>query len=453
MFFQVLLLRKIVTPNKITKIINHLESPITKLSGFHLPELPILPQKAGMLECAHMNKLSISSRGQNVIASPIRKFLPFMQEAEKKGIKVYKLNTGDPDLEVPPEFFTEVRNYKSKNLPYAPSPGITEHVAAWIKYYKQFGVELEPQNIIPTVGCAESILLALMAAADIGDEVLVFEPLYVSYKSFSVMTGINLVPITLKTSDNFTLPQISEIESKITARTKAIVIINPDNPTGKLWSDEELSAILKMAQAHNLFVIADETYREIRFSGGASCMLASTEGRENIILVDSVSKRFSMPGARVGCLASYNMDVMGAVLKFAQARLSVGTLEQYGLIPLLEDSKKYTDPVRAEYEKRCAVVYKALSEMSGVVVNRPYGAFYIYAALPVDSAEEFVKFLIGSFSDNNETVMISPMKDFYMTEGLGINEIRIAYVLNTADLTRAMEILQKGLEAYPGRTK
>ncbi len=393
----------------------------------------------------------VSNRGQNVIASPIRKFFPFMQDAEKRGIKVYKLNTGDPDLEVPKEFFARVGEYKSKNLPYAPSPGIREHVQAWLTYYKQFGVELDPENIIPTVGCAEAILLALMATADVGDEILVFEPLYVSYKSFSVMTGINLVPITLKTADNFILPPASVIESKITPRTKAIVIINPDNPTGKLWTEEELSSVVAVAQKHDLFVIADETYREIRFQGEPSCLLTNKEARENIVLVDSVSKRFSMPGARVGCVASYNKEVMGSILKFAQARLSVGTLEQYALVPLLENSKKYTEPVRLEYKERCEVVYQALLKMPGVMVSRPLGAFYIYAALPVDSAEEFVKFMIKDFTLNNETVMISPMPDFYMTKGLGMNEVRIAYVLNKEALARSMEILEKGLEAYPNK--
>jgi aspartate aminotransferase len=395
-----------------------------------------------------MNTLKISKRGQEVIASPIRKFLPFLQDAEKRGIKVFKLNTGDPDLEVPTPFFTQVHNYKSKNLPYAPSPGIRDHVLAWQKYYKQFGVEIEAENIIPTVGCAEAIFLALMATADVDDEILVFEPLYVSYKSMAKMIGVKLVPITLKTSDNFTLPSPADIASKITSKTRAIVIINPDNPTGKLWTEDEIDSILKIAKEHNLFVISDETYREIRFTGEPSCLLSKVDARENVIVVDSVSKRFSMPGARVGCVASYNKEVMNTILKFAQARLSVGTLEQYGLIPLLEDSKKYTETARLEYEKRCEVVYQALSKIPGVVVNRPFGAFYIYAALPVDSAEEFVKFMIRDFCDNNETIMISPMPDFYITPGLGVNEIRIAYVLNTKDLERSMEILKKGLDAY-----
>lgn len=400
----------------------------------------------------HMSTPKISNRGENVIASPLRKFLPFMYETEKQGVKVYKMSAGDPDLEVPEEFFKEIKAYGSKNLPYAPSPGIPSHMEAWVQYYKNFGVDIPAKNIIPTVGCAEAIVLAMMAAADIDDEILVFEPLYVSYKSYSIMTGIKLVPVTLKTSDGFAMPSDAEIESKITAKTKAIVVINPDNPTGKLWSEEELKRILAIAQKHNMFVIADETYREIRFDGKASCMLSMTEGRENIIVIDSVSKRYSMPGARVGTLASYNESVMSAVLKFAQARLSVGTLEQLALNPLLLNSKKYTDPVRAEYEKRCDVVYNALKDVPGVMVTKPQGAFYLYCALPIDSAEEFVKFMIRDFRDNNETIMISPMPDFYMTPGLGVNEIRIAYVLNQKDLARSMEILVKGLEAYPGRT-
>ncbi len=400
-----------------------------------------------------MKSLQISDRGQNVIASPLRKFLPFMYETEKQGVKVYKMSAGDPDLQVPEEFFNQIKSYGSKNLPYAPSPGIPTHVEAWIKYYKNFGVELTPANIIPTVGCAEAIMLALLVTAGVGEEILVFEPLYVSYKSYATMIGIKLVPITLKTADGFAMPLDSEIESKITDKTKAIVVINPDNPTGKLWSDEELSRILAIAKKNNIFVIADETYREIRFDGKASCMLSLPESHDNVIVIDSVSKRYSMPGARVGVFISYNQEVMGAVLRFAQARLSVGTLEQLALVPLMSDSKKYTDPVRAEYEARRDVVYNALKDIPGAMVNKPMGAFYLYVALPIDSAEEFVKFMIRDFRDNNETIMISPMPDFYMTPGLGKNEIRIAYVLNQNDLARSMEILKKGLEAYPGRIK
>jgi len=397
--------------------------------------------------------LQISQRGQNVIASPIRKFLPLMQQAEQKGTKVYKLNTGDPDLHVPEAFFEAINTFPSKNLHYAPSPGFPKHVAAWIKYYKAFGLELEPKNIIPTVGCAEAILLAMMAIADTDDEILVFEPLYVSYKSFSVMTGIKLNAVTLKNEEGFVLPSAEELESHITSKTKAIVVINPDNPTGKLWTDVELDVIMAVAKKHNLFVIADETYREIRFKGTPSSMLARKDAQERMILVDSVSKRYSMPGARVGCVVSYNLEVMNAVLKFAQARLSVGTLEQHALIPLLENSKQHTDAVRIEYEKRRDVVYEALTAIPGVICAKPEGAFYLYASLPIDSAEAFVKFLIADFEYQGETVMISPMPDFYMTPGLGKNEIRIAYVLNVEDLKKAMEILRRAIEAYNIKTQ
>ena len=398
-----------------------------------------------------MKTLSISKRGQRVIASPIRKYLPLMQAAERRGIKFYKLNSGDPDLEVPRDFLHAVRGFNKKTLNYAPSPGIPEHLAAWARYYKRFGLKLEPKNIIPTLGCAEAILLAIQAVADPGDEIIVFEPVYVSYKSFSVMTGVKLVPVLLPIEKGFALPPAKEIEDKITKKTKAIVVINPDNPTGKLWSESELATILRLAKKHNIFVISDETYREIRFSGKPSCLLTNKSARQNVVLVDSVSKRFSMPGARIGCIVSYNEAIMGAVLKFAQARLSAGTLEQYGLIPLLKNSKKYTEPVRREYLKRRDVVYKALSKIPGVSCTKPGGAFYIMAKLPVASADEFVKYLISDFSYKGETVMVSPIADFYITPGLGQSEIRIAYVLNSRDLAKAMAILGRALKAYRAR--
>lgn len=399
-----------------------------------------------------MTQPLVSQRGQNVIASPIRKFLPFMQATKARGVKVYQLNSGDPDLEVPTAFFERLSQFPGKNLNYAPSPGMRDHVAAWIKYYAQFGVNLTEAELLPTVGCAEAILFAMMAVADVGDSLLVFEPLYVSYKSFATMIGVNLIPITLKNADGLALPASAEIESKITPQTKAIVLINPDNPTGKLWTDAELDIMIHIAKKHNLFLISDETYREIRFTGKASSLLARKDTHDFTILVDSVSKRFSMPGARVGCIASHRPDVMAAILKFAQARLSVGTLEQYALIPLLDNSPQYTQPVQAEYQRRRDVVYQALAAMPGVVCAKPEGAFYIFASLPVDSAEKFVRFLISDFSDQNETVMLSPMQDFYLTPNLGGNEVRIAYVLNVQDLTRAMDIVSKALKVYPGKT-
>ncbi len=395
-----------------------------------------------------MPELQVSRRGQNVIASPIRKFLPLMQATEAQGTRVFRLNVGDPDLSPPPQFLSTIRKYKQKTLGYAPSPGIREHTAAWQKYYSQFGVDIPAANIIPTVGCAEAIMLALQAVADSGDEVIVFEPLYTSYKSMAVMAGIKLVPVALRIENNFAMPAAEQIEEKITSRTKAIVVINPDNPTGKLWSPAELKTLLRIAKKHNLFVISDETYREIRFSGDPVCLLSEKSARPNVIVTDSVSKRFSMPGARVGCIASFNEDIMRVVLKFAQARLSVGTLEQYGLIPLLNNSRPYVSKIVKEYQKRQKVVAAALDKIEGAIFKPAQGAFYQAVALPVEDAEAFVKFLVGKFSYQGKTVMVTPMQDFYISPNRGRNEIRIAYVLGVSELKVAMDVLVRGLEAY-----
>lgn len=395
-----------------------------------------------------MKKLQVSKRAQNVIASPIRKFLPLIQAAEKRGIHIFKLNVGDPDLEPPKQFFDAVRSYREKTIGYAPSPGIARHTAAWLKYYEQFGVKLEMDNVIPTVGCAEAIMLALEAVADVGDEIIVFEPLYASYKSFSVIAGIKLVPILLPLEKNFALPDSSVIEKKITKRTKAIVVINPDNPTGKLWSGKELSTVIKIAKKHKLFIISDETYREIRFDGKKPvCLLVRKDARQHIIVCDSVSKRFSMPGARIGCVASFNKAVMQSILKFAQARLSAGTLEQLGTVSLLENSRVYTTKITKEYHRRRNVVAEGLSKMP-TVFKPAMGAFYQAVGLPLPDAEDFVKFMISKFRYRGKTVMVTPMQDFYITPTRGKNEIRIAYVLNTRDLKEAMEVLRRGLESY-----
>jgi aspartate aminotransferase len=398
-----------------------------------------------------MATLEVSKRGQEVTASPIRKFLPLISDREAKGIKVFKLNVGDPDIRPPAIFFDQIKKIKNQNLPYAPSVGIKNHLLAWQKYYSQLGVKLDTNQILPTVGCAEAILFALLAVADIGDEVIVFEPVYASYKAFSKMAGIKLIPVTLSIESNFKLPAISEIKKKITKKTKAIVVINPDNPTGKLWTDTELNILAKLAKEYGLFIISDETYREIRFSGKVQCLLKNKNVRDNVVLLDSVSKRFSMPGARVGCIASYNSDIMGSVLKFAQARLSVGTLEQIALIPILNNSKPYIGKIVGEYKNRQKVVASGLSKIKGAIFKPSQGAFYQAVKLPIDDSEKFVKFMITEFSNNGKTVMVTPMKDFYITPGLGHQEIRIAYVLNTKDLTEAMDILKKGVEAYNQR--
>ena len=396
-----------------------------------------------------MKNLQVSKRAQNVLPSPIRKFLPLLKNVESKGIKVFKLNVGDPDLSPPKEFLLEVKNYNQPTLGYAPSPGLLKHLLAWQKYYRQFGVHLQPENIIPTVGCAEAITLAMQAVADFGEEIIVFEPLYVSYKAFATMAGIKLVPVLLSIENNFAMPNLSVVEKKITKKTKAIVIINPDNPTGKLWSKQELASIVLFAKKHNLFIISDETYREIRFDNKKPiCLLTEKSARENIIVCDSLSKRFSMPGARMGAVVSFNTEVMQSLLKFAQARLASGTLEQIGAIPLLNNSKPYVSKVVKEYERRQKTVVEGLRKIKGVVFKPAQGAFYQAVKLPVKNAEDFVKFMASEFSYENKTVMVTPMEHFYITKGMGKSEIRIAYVLNAKDLKVAMDVLKRGVETY-----
>ena len=390
----------------------------------------------------------VSARALNTPASPIRKFLPLAEAARAKGVKVYALSSGDPDYRVPAAFFSEIKKYQNPTLGYAPSSGLKPHLQAWQKYYLDLGLRLSPENILPTAGCAEAILFALMAAADPGEEVLVFEPVYVSYKSFASMCGIRLVPVRLRPENGYALPPTAELEKRLTPKTRAVVIINPDNPTGKLWQPRELAAVLAFAKRHDLFVIADETYREIRFEGKPDCLLKHAAYRDRIILTDSVSKRFTLPGARIGCLASFNPEVMAAALRFAQARLSVGTLEQLGTVPLLVRAKSLTPRVREEYRQRCAIVAQGLKQIPGVKFYRPGGAFYVIAQLPVKDAEDFVRFLLTRFNYKNQTLLVAPMREFYLTPGLGWNEIRLACVLKKPDLKKAMAVLKSGLAAY-----
>lgn len=393
-------------------------------------------------------KPRISRRAEQVIASPMRKFAPLIRQAEADGAEIIKLHIGDPDLAVPPELLKAIKEYKGKTLPYAPSSGIPSHVEAWVKYYAGFGVVLKPENVIPTTGGAEAIQMALMAVADPDDEIIVFEPLYSGFKAGAGMYNIRLVPVPLRLENGFALPDREVIMSKITSRTKAIVVINPDNPTGKLWSKKELEQIIAIAIEKNLFIISDETYREICFTGKPSCMLAFSKAKDRIVLVDSLSKRFSAPGARIGCIASYNEELMGAALKFAMARLSSPTLEQLGFIPLLRNPKKFTKNIVAEYRRRRDAVTAELKKIHGVTFHEPGGAFYLVAALPVDSSEKFVTFMLKTFRSGGKTVMITPIADFYMTKGAGRNEIRIALVRTPAVLRASVRLIALGLKAY-----
>lgn len=383
-----------------------------------------------------------------MIASPIRKFLPLVRQAESSGVKVFKLNVGDPDIQVPKEILRALKGYSDKNIHYAPSRGIREHVEGWIKYYAGYGISLEAENIIPTVGGAEAILMALMAVTNPGDEVLVFEPLYASYRGYAALLNIKLVPLSLELENNFVLAGPETILDKMTEKTKAMVVINPDNPTGKVWKKQELEILIKLAKKYGLFIIADETYREIVFSGQPGSLLQERRIRQNLMVVDSLSKRFCAPGIRIGAVVSYNRELMGLMLKMAMVRLSVPTLGQLSTIAILKNSQPFTTKLRDEFRRRRDTVNRALARIPGIVTHEPAGAFYQVVGLPLENAEDFIKFMLTKFRFKGQTLLVTPMEDFYLTRGRGRNEIRMAYVLKVRELRVAMNIFKKGLEKY-----
>jgi aspartate aminotransferase len=337
-------------------------------------------------------------------------------------------------------------------LPYAPSSGLNETVAAWQAYYQQLGVSFKPNEVLVTFGGSEAVLFSLMAVADPGDEVICFEPTYANYFGFAIMASISLVPIALKPEDGYHLPPAAEIERHITPRTKALLFCSPGNPTGTVYSYDELEVLSDIARRHDLFLISDETYREIVFEGPrdmSMAKVAATAGQT--VLVDSVSKRFSATGARIGCIASHNAEVMDGVLRFAQARLAAPTVEQRAIIPLLRDPGSYTDTLAEVYRSRRDVIFAELERIPGVQVRKPEGAFYVFAVLPIDDGERFASWLLTDFRLNGETLMVSPGDGFYLTPGKGKQEIRFAYVLEEDALRRAMTILREALRVYPGR--
>lgn len=394
--------------------------------------------------------MKLSNRIKNTPASPIRKFAKREQEAIKKGITVFRFNIGQPDMPTPKRIRKTFRNFKGKVVLYADSRGIPECVSAWQKYYVSHGISLDAENIIITMGGSEAILFSLIAVCDPDDEVIVLEPFYTNYAGFAAMSNVNLVPVTLNSKDGFSLSsQIEQLKSKITDKTKAILICNPNNPTGTVYSDQALQQLVNIAYKNDLYIISDEVYREFIFNGTEhKSVLDFPEIQDKAILIDSVSKRFNHCGGRVGCLVSRNQDLMDNVLKLAQARLAVPTLEQLSVVPLLNAPKEYTDSVRQEYKKRRDIIYNVLQQIPSVECSLPKGSFYILAKLPVDNAEDFVAWMLADFEYNKKTVMVTPAEDFYLTPGLGKNEVRIAFVLNEKDTKEAMEVFEKGLKKY-----
>lgn len=396
-----------------------------------------------------MASISISDRAKNAPASAIRKLVPFADGAKKRGVKVFHVNIGQPDMPTPPEIMDYIRNFDQKTLEYAPSGGISETVSAWADFYQSKNYPFSQQDIIVTSGGSEGLIFAFFAACDAGDEVLVFEPFYTSYAIIAAMGNIKLTPIRTYVEDGFHLPQKSAIEKAINSKTKAIILCNPNNPTGTLYTDKEVKMLAEIALKHKLFIISDEPYQEIVFDGKKVLPFSSfKELSQQLIVTDSVSKRFNACGARVGCVASQNKEIMASILKFAQSRLSVATVEQLSVVSLLRQHQKYVDNVKEIYRSRRDTVVAELGKISGVTFRAPEGAFYLIPELPIDNSDTFAQFLLEKFSDNRETVMVAPATGFYATPGLGKKEIRIAYVLDNKKLTRAIELLKLALKQY-----
>jgi aspartate aminotransferase len=396
----------------------------------------------------------ISSKGQNMPESPIRKLIPFAEKAKQNGVHIYHLNIGQPDIETPKEMLDAVRSNDLKVIEYSHSAGNESYRRRLSEYYRQYRIDVNYTDIMVTTGGSEAIEIALMSCLDEGDEIIIPEPFYANYLGFAVQAGIVIKPVVSTIDDGFALPPVSEFEKLITERTKGIMICNPSNPTGYLYTREELSALRDIIKEHDLFLFSDEVYREFCYDGKEYVSVMHLDGvEENVIMLDSVSKRYSACGVRIGAIVSRNRKVMETALKFGQARLSPPTYGQIAAEAAIDTPQSYFDDVRKEYVARRDFLVNALNSMEGVICPVPSGAFYVTAQLPVDDSDRFCQWMLESFSLDGSTVMMAPASGFYSTEGLGKNQVRVAYVLNRDALEKAMDCLREGLLKYPGRTK
>ncbi len=393
--------------------------------------------------------MKISEKAQSMQFSPIRKFNVYAIEAKAQGKKVYHLNIGQPDIKTPSVFMEAVRNFDSEVLAYAESGGLVQLQDAIANYFKRFGMNIERKDVLITNGGSEALSMIYTCILDYGDEVLVPEPFYTNYQTFIAAAGGKVVPVTTNAEEGYKFAFADRIEKVITDKTRAISLVNPGNPTGTILTRDEMRIIADVAKKHDIWIIADEVYREFAYDGREMTSFGQFEDVEDrVIIVDSVSKRFSACGARVGCIVSKNEDLMSSAMKIAQGRLCCPTLDMIGATALYQLDPSYFNDVKVEYESRRDAAYEEIMKIPGVVCHKPGGAFYIMVKLPVESTEDFLVWLLTEFDDNGETVMYAPIQGFYGTEGLGKDELRIAYVLNKEDLVRGVELIRLGLEKY-----
>ena len=391
----------------------------------------------------------ISAKGNSMPESPIRKLVPFAEEAIRKGRKIYMLNIGQPDIKTPKQALDAVRNHNIEVLSYSHSAGFEGYRKKLAQYYSKRDIPVYSEEIIITTGGSEALLFAMGSIADAGDEIIIPEPFYANYNGFATSSGVKIVPVESKIETNFALPPIKEFEKLITPKTKAILICNPGNPTGYLYTEEEIKQLAEIAIKYDIFLVADEVYREFAYDGAKHFSIMSIPGLKNhAIMVDSVSKRYSMCGARIGCLVSKNKELMATAMKFAQTRLSPPTFAQIASEAALSTPQSYFDDVIEEYTSRRNLLVAGLDAIEGVTVALPKGAFYCIAALPIENADVFARWLLEEFQFENETVMVAPAAGFYSTPNTGLNQVRIAYVLKKKDLQRAVFLLQEALKVY-----
>lgn len=391
----------------------------------------------------------VSNKGQQMPESPIRKLVPYSEMAKKKGHKVYHLNIGQPDIKTPEVALNAVKNANIEVLEYSHSAGFESYRTKLAAYYQKHGLPINTADIIITTGGSEALLFAMGSTMDQGDEIIIPEPFYANYNGFSTSSGVKVVPVISGIETGFALPPISDFEKLITPKTKAILICNPGNPTGYLYSKEEILQLAELVKKHDLFLIADEVYREFAYDGYTHHSVMNVPGlEEHAIMIDSVSKRYSMCGARIGCIVSKNKEVMATAMKFAQARLSPPTYAQIASEAALDTPQSYFDDVITEYKDRRDTLIAELNKIEGVTVATPKGAFYCIAKLPVKNADDFAQWLLEEYDFNGETVMVAPAAGFYSTPGVGLDEVRIAYVLKKEDLIKSVQILKEALKAY-----